>query len=324
MKKTVSILLTLILVMGLFAGCGEPAAQRTTMNIYAIKGPTGIGMVSLMEADANGTAKHDYNFTVVGEPTAVIGKISSKEADIAAVPTNMASALYKKTSGGITVLALNTSGNLFIMEKGNTISSIADLKGKTVYSTGQGANPEFAINYILKKNNLTVGTDVKVEYLAQNDELVAKLKTNDDAILLAPQPAAATVLAKVEGSRLAIDMTKEFEKAAGTDMYMGCIVVRNEFLEKNEAAVKEFLKEYEASVKAVLEDTDGAATLCEKYQIIPSAAIAKKAIPQSGVCYVDGEDMKTALSAYLNICKAEMPKLIGGEVPGEAFYYTGK
>ena len=324
MKKTVSILLVLVLVVGLLAGCGERSSQRTAMNVYAIKGPTGIGLVSLMQADENGTAKHDYNFTVVAEPSEVIGKISSKEADIAAIPTNMASALYKKTSGGITVLALNTSGNLFIMEKGNEINSISDLKGKTVYSTGQGANPEFIINYILKKNNLNVGTDVKVEYLAQNDELVAKLKTNDNAILLAPQPAAATVLSKVEGSRLAIDMTDEFEKASGVNMYMGCIVVRNEFLKENEAAVKEFLNEYEASVNKVLNDTDGCATLCEKYQIIPAFKIAQKAIPESGVCYLDGEDMKIALSKYLKICLGEMPKLIGGEVPSEAFYYTGK
>ena len=322
MKKTVSILLTLILIVGLFAGCG--GAERTTMNVYAIKGPTGIGMVSLMEAKEKNETKHDYNFTVVSDPTEVVGKITSKEADIAAVPTNMASTLYKKTSGAITVLALNTSGNLFIMEKGNTINTIADLKGKTVYSTGQGANPEFAINYILKKNNLTIGTDVKVEFLAQNDELIAKIKKNDDAILLVPQPIAATALTKVEGTRLAIDVTEEFEKAAGTEMYMGCIIVRNEFLKANEAAVKEFIKEYKKSVEAVLNDNDTAATLCEKYQIIPSAAIAKKAIPQSGVCYVDGAEMKTKLNAYLEICKSEMPKLIGGEVPVESFYYLDK
>lgn len=322
MKKIVSILLALVFVVGLFAGCS--GAERTAMNVYAIKGPTGIGMVSLMEAKEKGEAKHDYNFTVVSDPSEVVGKITSKEADIAAVPTNMASAIYKKTSGAVTVLALNTSGNLFIMEKGNGINTIADLKGKTVYATGQGANPEFAINYILKKNNLTIGTDVKVEFVAQNDELIAKIKKNDDAILLVPQPAAATILSKVEGTRLAIDITKEFEKAAQTPMYMGCIIVRNEFLEANKAAVKEFVKEYEASVNAVLNDTDAAAALCEKYQIIPSAAIAKKAIPQSGVCYVDGEEMKTKLNAYLEICKSEMPKLIGGEVPVENFYYLDK
>ena len=322
MKKIFSLTLAVLMLVLVVAGCG--GAERTTIKIAAITGPTGMGMVSLMEKDTEGTAKHDYEFTVVTDPTQIVGKITSKEVDIAAVPTNMASAIYQKTSGGVSVLALNTSGNLFIIEKNNTISTIADLKGKTVYSTGQGANPEFILNYVLKKNNLTAGTDVQVEYVADAQALIAALKQNPDAILLAPQPAASSILANVEGSKTVIDMTAEFEKAANKKMYMGCIIVRNEFLEANKAAVNEFLKEYEASVNVILTDTETGAALCEKYEIIPKAAIAKKAIPTSGVCFVSGDEMKTALSEYLAICFEEMPKLIGGKLPGEEFYYTGK
>ena len=324
MKKVFSVALAVLMLVLCFAGCGEKVAQKTTMKIAAISGPTGMGMVSLMEQTALGNAKHDYKFTVVTDPTQVVGKITSKEFDIAAVPTNMASAIYQKTSGGISVLALNTSGNLFIIEKNNTVSKIADLKGKTVYATGQGANPEFILNYVLKKNGLTVGTDVKVEYVADAKALIGVFKQNEDAILLAPQPAAASILNAVKGSKTVIDMTKEFENAAGKKMYMGCIVVRNEFLKENELAVKEFLKEYETSVNVILNDAETGAALCEKYEIIPQAAIAKKAIPTSGVCYVDGGEMKTALQEYLSICLEEMPKLIGGKLPGEDFYYVAK
>lgn len=324
MKKIFSLMLAVLMLVCLFAGCGEKSADKTTIKIAAISGPTGMGMVSLMEETALGNAKHDYKFTVVTDPTQIVGKITSKEFDIAAVPTNMASAIYKKTSGGVSVLALNTSGNLFIIEKNNTISQIADLRGKTIYATGQGANPEFILNYVLKKNGLTVGTDVEVQYVADAKALIGVLKQNDNAILLAPQPAATSILGAIEGSKAVIDMTKEFETAAGKKMYMGCIIVRNEFLQANELAVKEFLKEYEASVNVILNDNDKGAALCEKYEIIPQAAIAKKAIPTSGVCFVAGEEMKTALADYLAICLAEMPKLVGGELPGDDFYFTGK
>ncbi|MBQ8303480.1 MAG: ABC transporter substrate-binding protein [Clostridia bacterium] len=324
MKKIFSLMLAVLMLVCLFAGCGEKSADKTTIKIAAISGPTGMGMVSLMEETALGNAKHDYKFTVVTDPTQIVGKITSKEFDIAAVPTNMASAIYKKTSGGVSVLALNTSGNLFIIEKNNTVSKIADLRGKTIYATGQGANPEFILNYVLKKNGLTVGTDVEVQYVADAKALIGVLKQNDNAILLAPQPAATSILGAIEGSKAVIDMTKEFETAAGKKMYMGCIIVRNEFLQANELAVKEFLKEYEASVNVILNDNDKGAALCEKYEIIPQATIAKKAIPTSGVCFVAGEEMKTALADYLAICLAEMPKLVGGELPGDDFYFTGK
>ena len=324
MKKFFSVMLAVLMLTLCFVGCGEKTAEKTTMKIAAISGPTGMCMVSLMEETALGNAKHDYKFTVVTDPTQIVGKITSKEFDIAAVPTNMASAIYQKTSGGISVLALNTSGNLFIIEKNNTVSKIADLKGKTVYATGQGANPEFILNYVLKKNGLTVGTDVKVQYVADAKALVGVFKQNSDAILLAPQPAAASILGAIKGSKTVIDMTKEFENAAGKKMYMGCIVVRNEFLEQNELAVKEFLKEYEASVNVILNDVEKGAALCEKYEIIPQAAVAKRAIPTSGVCFVAGAEMKTALQEYLSICLAEMPKLIGGKLPGEEFYFGAK
>ncbi|MBE6770066.1 MAG: ABC transporter substrate-binding protein [Ruminococcaceae bacterium] len=324
MKKIFSLLLAVLMVVLVVAGCAPKQAEKTTMKIAAISGPTGMGMVSLMEETALGNAKHDYKFTVVTDPTQIVGKITSKEFDIAAVPTNMASAIYKKTSGGVSVLALNTGGNLFIIEKKNTVSKIADLKGKTIYATGQGANPEFILNYVLKSNGLTVGTDVEVEYVADAKALIGVAQQNDDAVLLAPQPAATSILGTIKGSKAVIDMTKEFETAAGKKMYMGCIIVRNEFLKENELAVKEFLKEYEASVNVILNDIEKGAALCEKYEIIPKAAVAKQAIPTSGVCFVAGEEMKTALADYLSICLAEMPKLVGGELPGDEFYFTGK
>ena len=75
---------------------------------------------------------------VVTENSEATALLSNGEADIAAVATNVASNFYHKTDGSIQMLAVNTMGVLYILEKGDSIQSMADLRGKTIYATGQG------------------------------------------------------------------------------------------------------------------------------------------------------------------------------------------
>lgn len=107
------------------------------VRVAALKGPTAIGMVKLME-EADGEDLSNYKFTMAGAPDEIVGKIIQGEFDIAAVPTNLAATLYNKTEGKVKLAALNTMGILYVVENGDTIQSIADLAGKTVYSTGKG------------------------------------------------------------------------------------------------------------------------------------------------------------------------------------------
>ena len=340
LKKITAGLLSVLLAGALLAGCstGETAssnasqqpassaaAEKTKVNVFGIKGPTGIGLVNLMKANEEKTAQNDYTFSVLSTPDEAVAKVASGEADIAAVPTNLASALYAKTNGKVKMLAVNTLGVLYILENGTAINSVKDLKGKTIYSTGQGANPEYVLRYVLEKNGLDPDKDVKLEFLSENDELATQLASGKAGVALVPEPVVTTVLTKNDKLRVALDMTKEWKNAAGDEstLMMGCVVARSAFVEKNPQAVKAFLSEYKASIEKATGDVDGTAALCETYGIIPKAAVAKQAIPRCNLTYVDGQDMMKQIKVYFDVLFAAKPASIGGKLPDDSLYYLG-
>ena len=307
-----------------FAACGAKP-QTGEMNVYVLSGPTGLGAVNIWAKAEAGETQNTYNFNLVAQNDEIVAAISKGEADIAAVATNLASTLYAKTEGNVTVLAVNTLGVLSILTNGTELNSIADLKGKTLYSPGQGANPEYILRYVLEGNGINPDTDLTVKFVADGIELPAVWANEPDAVIMAPQPVATSILMKYTDAKTAFDMTEEWEQISGAqNLMMGCVIVRNDYLEANPGAVKTFLNEYEASINAATADAAATGALCEKYGIIPKAAIATKAIPACGLTYVDGADMKAGLSAYLDIMFKANPKSIGGAMPADDFYYVGK
>jgi NitT/TauT family transport system substrate-binding protein len=325
MKKLISILLTLVLLLS-FAGCGQTAVDEVNLkevkaNVFGIAGPTGIGLANLMKDAKDGNASLDYNIQLAASNDEIVAKITNKEADIAAVATNLASTLYNKTNGGVKVLAVNTLGVLNVVTKGVEVKTIADLKGKTVYSTGQGANPEYILNNILKNNGLEAGKDVTVEFVSQPAELIAKVVGNKEAVVIAPQPVATAITIQDTNAKIVIDLNDEWDKFNDKKLVMGCIIARSEYVEANPQAVEAFLKDYEASIKAVSENIDATAAACEEFAIIAKAPIAKKAIPYCNIVFEDGEDMKADLSAYLTFLHTANPKSVGGKLPADDFYY---
>ncbi len=329
MKRILSLLLIAVMMLSL-AACGDkPAAdnqpQTGEMNVYVLSGPTGIGAVNLWAKAEAGETQNTYHFNLVAANDEILAAISKGEADIAAVATNLASTLYNKTEGKVTVLAVNTLGVLSILTNGTELNSIADLKGKTLYSPGQGANPEYILRYVLEGNGLDPDKDLTIKFVGDGSELPGIWAKEPEAVIMAPQPVATSILMKYTDAKTAFDMTAEWEKISGAqNLMMGCVIVRNEYLEKNPGAVKTFMKEYEESVNAAKADAAATGALCEKYGIIPKAAIAAKAIPSCGLTYVDGADMKTNLSAYLDIMFKADPKAVGGKLPADDFYYAGK
>ena len=332
MKKIVSILLTLLLVLGLSA-CGNAdnvssapdpeTVPLTKANVYVLSGPTGIGAANLKDKADKGETEGEYNITVVAQPDEVVGKISNGEADIAAIATNLAAKLYNKTEGNITVLAVNTLGVLNVVTpNGVEISSLADLKGKKVYTTGQGSNPEYIINHLLDKNGIK--DDVTLEFKAEGTELLTVWSADPNAVIIAPQPVATTLTVQNQGSKIAIDLTKEWEKVDNSSaLMMGCVVVRNEFLKNNKATVDKFLEEYKASIETANTDLEVTSSLCETYGIIPKAAIAMKAIPNCNLTFVKGSEMKQKLSGYLKVLFDADKTAVGGKLPSDDFYYEG-
>ena len=333
MKKYVALVASVLLMLALFAGCGTetPAAdegdayQSVDINVTAIAGPTGVGLVNLMKKQEDAAAANNYKFNVVSDPTQAVAAISNGSADIAAVPTNLASTLYKKTEGKVQVLALNTLGVLHMLSNGVEINSVADLKGQTIYTQGQGANPEYILKYVLEKNGLDPEKDVKIEFVADNDALAAVMINGTAKVAMVPEPKASAILLQNAAIQRVLNMTEEWGKVSeeGSRLVMGCVIARKEFVEQNPAAVAKFLEEYQASIEDIATDVEKCAAFCESYGIIPNAALAKKAIPNCGLTYLDGAELKAHLSAYLNILFGYNPAAIGGQVPADDFYYAG-
>lgn len=341
MKKTVKFLSLILCAVMLFAitACTKENTQSdeqpteaptqsaytaVDMTVACLKGPTGVGMAQLMKLSEDKQTANNYTFTVASAADEISGKIVSGEINIASVPTNLAAKLYNKTEGRLQMLAVNTLGVLSMIENGNTVKTAADLKGKTIYSTGEGSNPEYILRYILSENGIDPDKDVTIQFLATNDELIAALISGKAQLAMVPEPAATTVLTKKDTLTRVLSMNDEWEKVSDSKLMMGCVVALRSYVEANSEAVEKFLEEYKASVEYAVSDIPSAAVLCEKYGIVPAAAIAEKAIPDCNLTFVTGTEMKTSIDGYFKVLLNADKTSIGGKLPADDFYYTGK
>ena len=319
-----------VLTTGIMVLCtGAGVRAEDSVNVLALKGPTAMGMVSLMDqADQGEITEETYDFQIVASPDEVSPAIAQGTADIAAVPANLASVLYQKTNGGVQVLTINTLGVLYLVENGDQVQSVSDLKGKTIYASGKGATPEYALNYILKENGLTPGEDVQIEWKSEHTECVAALAEHEDAAALLPQPFVTTAQSKNDSLRVALDLTEEWDKiqkdnGGNSSLVTGVTVVRTEFAQEHPEIVEDFMERYQESVSYVNEHTEEAAKLIGDYDIVPEE-IAKKALPECNIVYIDGVEMKEKLSGYLEVLEQENPQAVGGALPADEFYYDAE
>lgn len=347
MKKLLALVLSLALAASALAGCGTaasssaaasvptssaaasssaPAASSTPvtpvdMRIAGLKGPTSMGMVKLMQDAEDGTAKNNYTFTIAGSADEITPKLTQGELDIAAVPANLAAVLYNNTKGAVQLLAVNTLGVIYIVEKGDSVQSLADLKGKTIYATGKGSTPEYALKYILSKNGIDPDKDVTIEWKTEPTEVVQTLAQADGAIAMLPQPYVTVAQGQVEGLRVAVDLNQAWNDLDNGSLFLtGVLVVRTEFAKEHPEQIDAFLKEYEASTQWVNANVADAAQLVEKYDIV-KAAVAEKAIPACNITYLAGQQMKDATTGYLQVLFDQNPKSVGGQLPDDSFYY---
>ena len=274
----------------------------SVMKIGALKGPTAMGMAQLLDDE-------NYEFSIVASPDEIVPMIVQGQVDIAAVPSNLASVLYQKTDKNISVLAVN-------------IQSVEDLKGKTIYASGKGATPEYALTSVLEANGLDPEKDVTIEYKSEHAEVVAALAEDQTAVGLLPQPFVTTALMKNENLRVALDLNDLWESSVtdGSKLVTGVLVARNDYLKEHEADVDAFMDAYKNSVEFVNSDTEAAAEIIGNHDII-SAEVAVKAIPQCSIVFMEGDEMQTILSGYLNTLNEQNPEIIGGQLPDEDFYY---
>lgn len=328
MKKILGIILSLVLIFGALAACApadlpdpEFSADNTVIRIAGMTGPTGMGLAKLLADDEKGLG-NDYEFTLAGSADVIAPMVINKELDIAAVPANLASVLYNKTQGGVKVLAVNTLGVLYIVNTDGSIASLEDLKGKTVYATGQGAAPEYALRYVLTQNGIDPDADLTIEWKTEPAEVVGLMANGTASVAMLPQPYVTVAQGKVEGLSVALDITEEWNKIGGDGMCLtGVVIATTEFIEQNPDAVDRFLIEYRDSINYANTNVAEAAELIGQFEIV-DAKVAAKALPYCNLKFIGGEEMKEAVEGYLSVLFEQNSKAIGGNMPGEDFYYT--
>ena len=310
------------------AASSEAAQELSTtdaLRIAGLKGPTTMGLVNLLSMEADGTAAMDYDLQLYGAADEIVPLLMKGELDMAAIPANLAATLYQKTNGGIQAVAVNTLGVLYVVEKGgDTVQSMADLKGRTILSTGKGTTPEYVLRYLLNANGIDPDKDVTIEYYSEATEVTAQMATTEDAIAVLPQPYVTAAGLQDETLRVALNLTEEWNKVADTQLITGVTVVRKEYAEEHPDVVAAFLTDYAKSVEAANTDLDGTAALCEEQGVVAKAAIAKKALPNCNIVCLTGDELKADASAYLQVLFDADPAAVGGALPGDDFYWTAE
>ena len=356
MKKLVSLLLSAAMLLGL-AACGGPASSTAAsseaasseavssaasseaasseaeaentlsaagpVRIAGLKGPTTMGLVNLLPMQEDGSANLSYDLQLYGAADEIVPLLTKGELDMAAIPANLAATLYQKTEGAIQVMAVNTLGVLYVVEKGDTVQSVADLAGRTILSTGKGTTPEYVLRYILAQNGLDPDADVTIEFYSEAAEVTAQMALAEDAIAVLPQPYVTSASMQDDTLRVALDLTAEWEKVCDTQLITGVTVVRTAYAQEHPDVVAAFLEDYAASVEAANTDLDGTAALCEAQGVVAKAAIAKAALPACNIVLVTGEEMKADVAGYAQVLYDADPAAVGGALPDDGFYYLG-
>ena len=350
MKKLASLLLSAAMLLGL-AACGgtsssvtasseatseaasssaassEAAAEENTLStagpvrIAGLKGPTTMGLVNLLPMQEDGSANLSYDLQLYGAADEIVPLLTKGELDMAAIPANLAATLYQKTEGAIQVMAVNTLGVLYVVEKGDTVQSVADLAGRTILSTGKGTTPEYVLRYILTQNGIDPDQDVTIEFYSEAAEVTAQMAVAEDAIAVLPQPYVTSASMQDDTLRVALDLTAEWEKVCDTQLITGVTVVRTAYAEEHPDVVAAFLEDYAASAEAAGADLDGTAALCEEQGVVAKAAIAKAALPACNIVCITGEEMKADVAGYAQVLYDADPAAVGGAMPDDGFYW---
>ena len=314
MKKLLSVSLVLVMGLAMIGGCTKK--NPDVVRVGSLSGPTTIGIANMMSDSAEG-----YDFTMATQPDEIASKIGAGELDIALIPANLASSIYNKTNGGIKVIDINTLGVLTCVTADASITKIEDLAGKTVITTGQGATPEYAVNYLIAQYNVE---NVTLDFKADGQEVIATLSQDANQIAILPQPAATAATLQIEGVKAAFSLNDTWTALNnGSSFVTGVTVARKEFIEQYPDAVSKFLVDHNNSVKAIVTNLEQTADRVVELGIVAKAPIAAKAIPYCNIVCITGAELKPTLEGYLKTLFDANPKSIGGSMPGDDFYYEG-
>lgn len=303
------------------SAAGSAATDPVSVRVASLKGPTSIGLVALMDEAAEGGLGFDCEFDITTAADEIVPRLIKGEVDIALIPANLASVVYNKTDGAIAVADINTLGVLHAVTGDTGVSSFSDLAGKTVYLTGKGTTPEYAMRYLLEQSGIS--DQVTLEFKAEAAEVVSVLAADPTAVGVLPEPFKTAALAKNDALVSPFGLSAVWDEVAGgngSQMVTGVTVVRSEFAKEHPDIVERFVAAHADSAEAVTGDPAAWAPRVVDAGIVDAAPIAQKAIPGCNIVCMTGDAMKDALSGYLEVLYNADPASVGGALPGEDFY----
>lgn len=280
-----------------------------SQKMYLLNGPTGIGGLKMMK---------DYNkitINTVNAPNNMLSLIVKGEADIAAIPANMAAIIFNRQLD-YKVIAVISETKLFIVSANNKIQTINDIKNNTVYCGTKLAAPDLMLQYLISKEQIP---NVNINYSLSNPDLSKAVASKNADIAILPEPFVSSAMLENKDVHIVVEMSKYID-----DYPVAVLIAKNYFINHNKMLVKEILNEYKKSTDYIINNKEEMKNLIKERNMIINAEAAYYGLNRMGLVFYDGEKMKFALNSYYNFLYNFDKKLIGGKIPNDNFYYIEK
>ena len=302
------------------------SSDPVTVRVGLIMGPPSMGLSEFILDAQAGNCTNTFDFTLNGvDYVGLSAAFNQGDYDICTLPSNIGPVLYNnhELKNEYRVISVNNLGVLYTITTDPSVSDFASLAGRTVYAYGEGGTPEYTVEALLKKNGLE-GT-FNLEFKSTPFEILNMLIDVPNTVAILPQPFVALAKKMVtDPLYVPIDITAEWDKAfadTGSQAVTTTTIVNKQFLEEHEQAVVEYLQRAGSSVAWSQQNMDEAASRQVDLETFLNNEVAADAMPYIDMVNLVGEEMRTALSGFVDELYAANPDSVGGAIPGEDFYY---
>ena len=278
-------------------------------QMYLLNGPTGIKKIKMMK---------DYkaiDIKIVNAPNNMLSMIIKGEADIAAIPANMAAIMFNRQLQYKAVAVISET-KFFIVSANKNIQTINDLRNKTIYCGTKLAAPDLMLQYLISKEKIEKSN---INYSFSNPDLAKMIASeNADAAIL-PEPFASSAMLENKNVHIVVEISKYVENYP-----VAILIAKDTFINHNKALLNEVLDEYKKSTDYILNNKNEIENLIKNSPMMINPKAAVYGLNRMGLTFYDGEQMKFALNSYYNFLYNFDKQLIGNKIPSDNFYYIEK
>jgi len=297
-----------------------PEKKPEQIKVVAPAGATAVSIVKPMKdtKEINGTR---VEYEVVPTTDLIVARLTSKEADFAVMPVNLAAQLYQKQMP-YKLTSVVTWGNLYIASS-ESIEGWESLKGEDIYMMGKGLVPDIVFRTLLQKNNIDPDKDVNLIYLSGATELAPNFLAGKAKISMLPEPVLTSVKTKKPDTNVFLDLQEEWKKSFETSggYPQAGIFVKEDLINESPSFVKEYVNVLADGMTWNNENPVQAGVYAEEMELGLQAAVVEKSMPGNNIRHEFVGDVKKELNDFYKILYNFNPTTVGGAIPDEGLYY---